>query len=273
MKIHKTTSSQIRKSEYGNFELQADAGWSIFDSFIDYSSGLLVVSTQNDDESTWENLGGGARGILTQKYIIDIETQKILSPDEWRKRFDYSIQTQISADNRWKMISQRVHNAERNSDSYLEKLYEVGSDTVISESTSAAFRDKARETLLERHILDEIAKPQIKAEAAERLAREPKQYCGCCGKQVGYMPRYPRYICDTCYNLPKTDEQGRLVRFSNAGMFGGFVVYYIDEAGAIISQDDKHSSFVCYINGRAYVAQEARFGGIVIEPYEDFEDI
>jgi hypothetical protein len=265
MKIITTDFFNKSLSEYGDFEVEIDSGWSILDSIIDFESGLLVITTQNDNKNTWKNLGGGARGILTRQYIIDKSAKKILSAVEWRKYFDYDSKITISANNEWKMISQRIYNIERDTDLYDEKIYEISSNQLIAQSTSLAFRDKERETLLAQHIRQTIEKPQIEAEAAARRAQEPIQYCGCCNKEVNYMPRYPKYICSDCYKLPKTDKQGQLIEFGNTSMFGGFTVYYIDEAGKILSQDDSHSSFMCQINGRTYFAEEGKFGGIVIQ--------
>jgi hypothetical protein len=71
--------------------------------------------------------------------------------------------------------------------------------------------------------------------------------------QVPHQEQYPQAVCPTCYDQA-CDAHGQTLRFFNVSMSGGF--------GAVIA--DSH---VCYIEGVACWADEARFGGIVIQPY------
>lgn len=61
--------------------------------------------------------------------------------------------------------------------------------------------------------------------------------------------------------LKKPDSEGRKVEFYNSE-FGGFGVqgYYLDT-----EEEEKYNSKICYIDGKEFYAEEARFGGIVIQ--------
>ena len=87
------------------------------------------------------------------------------------------------------------------------------------------------------------------------------QYCPICLVEVASSPRYPRYVCAAC-DGKATDENGRLLTFSNESFSGGFIAKYADTGG-------ERDSHVCFIDGVKCWADEARFGGIVIQPMED----
>ena len=54
-------------------------------------------------------------------------------------------------------------------------------------------------------------------------------------------------------------ETGRRLSFSNIDFSGGFEAVFTDTA-------EKHASHVCYVRGVRCWADEAHFGGIVIQP-------
>jgi len=81
--------------------------------------------------------------------------------------------------------------------------------------------------------------------------------CPICGAPAPASPRYPRRLCPACV-LEATDAQGRLLRFSNESMSGGFEARYAD-TGA------RHDSHDCFVRGLRCRADEARFGGIVVQ--------
>ena len=58
-----------------------------------------------------------------------------------------------------------------------------------------------------------------------------------------------------------TDEQGRPLTFSNTSPTGGF------EAVIRATGETRHSH-ICYVEGRGCWADEARFGGIVVQPVD-----
>ncbi len=74
--------------------------------------------------------------------------------------------------------------------------------------------------------------------------------------------RYPSIACRSCIKMA-VDSYGKNVRFENVDAFGGFVAIHCDQNENIIRKDEDH---ICFINGIACYADEARFGGIVIKP-------
>lgn len=81
--------------------------------------------------------------------------------------------------------------------------------------------------------------------------------CPICNKEKSLNPRYPNEICRDCYSL-STDINGRKLLFYNAYAGGGYKSVYEDT-------DEVYDSNTCYVNGIECFADEARFGGIVIE--------
>jgi hypothetical protein len=83
------------------------------------------------------------------------------------------------------------------------------------------------------------------------------QVCPVCGVPVTPMPRYPRYVCATCAAKAVTSD-GRPLRFFNLSLSGGFGAEYADSG-------EPYDGSTCYIDGVKCFADEARFGGIVIQ--------
>ncbi len=83
------------------------------------------------------------------------------------------------------------------------------------------------------------------------------QKCPICSTVVTFSARYPRYVCDGCF-VKAVDEVGRSISFSNVSLSGGFAALYRDT-------NEERDSHVCYIDGIKCRADEAYFGGIVIE--------
>jgi hypothetical protein len=86
------------------------------------------------------------------------------------------------------------------------------------------------------------------------------QSCPICSTPVPPNPRYPRYLCPSCSGKA-TSEDGRLLEFSNVSMSGGFAARYADTG-------EEYASHECFVDGVKCHADEARFGGIVIEVVE-----
>jgi hypothetical protein len=406
MQIIKSTLFNPRKCEYGDFELMPETGWKISQTFIDYESKLLIVSVSIIDQSKWIDNGYNGRTIPTREYKIDLKTLSILQPEQWQKYFNYDKLEIISEDKRYKLISQRMHDPERNSDGYEEELYDLTSNTLISRSSSIAFQKDKRENLLEaryRSIKEReerkqvlAAKPTLEQYYYNQLAglknhdailcyydsvnvfqlnyedgkfvlsgsgklpsdykewksmkfhlvkiylnlsdfweefiatekwylrfnylnghgrdsskalvlakfviqffnglrsrhdftyaeygkinnwsnlvwseeykgTEIKQWCSNCLKEVYYQARYPKYICSECASKNKYDKLGNLLEFSNLGFSGGFKITYNDASGNTIREDDTQEYCECMIDNKMFFAQEARFGGIVIQKKE-----
>lgn len=87
-----------------------------------------------------------------------------------------------------------------------------------------------------------------------------KQYCGFCRQEVSPSPRYPNYLCEACTKRI-TDPDGRRVDYFNTDPMGyGCQGYYAGTNG-----QERYDTNSCYIEGVACEAEEARFGGIVIQ--------
>ena len=83
------------------------------------------------------------------------------------------------------------------------------------------------------------------------------QWCPICSTEVPDNPRYPRYVCDRCA-AKAASADGRPLEFFNEGMSGGFVARYADT-------HEPYPGHECFIDGVKCWADEARFGGIVIQ--------
>ncbi|RPJ26982.1 MAG: hypothetical protein EHM33_09575 [Chloroflexi bacterium] len=84
------------------------------------------------------------------------------------------------------------------------------------------------------------------------------QQCPICHTSIQPFERYPRYLCPECASRAKSDA-GRLLKFSNIDMTGGFIAEYADTS-------ESYPSHECYVDGIHCYADEGHFGGIVIQP-------
>ena len=91
--------------------------------------------------------------------------------------------------------------------------------------------------------------------------KKEKQLCPICLSAVSNFSRYPNYICSSCASKAKS-KNGRLLSFSNESLSGGFTAQYSDN-GEVYK--DGH---ICYIDNIKCIADEAKFGGIVIETFD-----
>ncbi|MBK7705839.1 MAG: hypothetical protein IPN69_24170 [Acidobacteria bacterium] len=81
--------------------------------------------------------------------------------------------------------------------------------------------------------------------------------CPICRKPADHWDRYPKQVCTDCASRT-SDQFGRGVLFSNDDLAGGLVATYNDDGAP-------YASPYCWIDGVACIADEHRFGGIVIE--------
>ena len=86
------------------------------------------------------------------------------------------------------------------------------------------------------------------------------QTCPICATEVPSEPRYPNKLCDRCSALAR-DEQGRQVRFRNETLLASGFLAEVDDHGVWRPRDDGK----CRVDGRACIAGEHRFGGIVVQ--------
>ena|SRR5687768_7850983 len=83
------------------------------------------------------------------------------------------------------------------------------------------------------------------------------QHCPICGDEVQPSQRYPRYVCHPC-GLKAASAGGRRLRFSNVSFSGGYQAHYEDNG-------EEYPSHECFIDGVRCLADEHRFGGIIIQ--------
>lgn len=81
--------------------------------------------------------------------------------------------------------------------------------------------------------------------------------CPICSKPVPHWERYPRAVCEVCYDKA-CDAYGQKLSFYNISIGGGFKAVFTET-------QEEYQSHTCYIEGVECLADEARFGGIVIE--------
>lgn len=81
------------------------------------------------------------------------------------------------------------------------------------------------------------------------------QQCPICGATQQRNLRYPRYLCPECA-AQASDEVGRRLQFTGLGC--GFRAAYVDTG-------ELRNTHVCFVRGRQCWADEAHFGGIVIQ--------
>lgn len=83
------------------------------------------------------------------------------------------------------------------------------------------------------------------------------QKCPVCGRDVKLNERYPRYVCSSCVKRA-TDEHGKSVEFYQSGALGLLAGRYTETGEPYLPCD-------CLIDGVDCWAEEARFGGIVVQ--------
>tara|TARA_Y100000389_G_scaffold198796_1_gene235953 strand:- start:3399 stop:3713 length:315 start_codon:yes stop_codon:yes gene_type:complete len=92
--------------------------------------------------------------------------------------------------------------------------------------------------------------------------------CPICKTMMDSMPgRYFNVVCNDCIKIyGMVDQNGNNIKFGNIDIYGGL-------KSITTNKDDKNEiigdSNVCYINGFKCKAEEARFGGIVIQCFEN----
>ena len=89
------------------------------------------------------------------------------------------------------------------------------------------------------------------------------QRCPVCETEVPASPRYPRKVCTDCVKRARTNDD-RPVAFFNQALSGGLEGRYADNGEEYPLPD-------CTIDGVPCRAEEARFGGVVIQVIGDGE--
>jgi hypothetical protein len=87
----------------------------------------------------------------------------------------------------------------------------------------------------------------------------PSHPCPICANPVPHWERYPLAVCPNCDRKACNDRGQKLV-FFNLSLSGGF-------GARVADTEEDYPSHICYIEGKKCWADEARFGGIVIQPH------
>ena len=89
--------------------------------------------------------------------------------------------------------------------------------------------------------------------------------CPICSKPTPHQERYPLAVCSNCFNKASDKPNGmaslrtgRKLSFFNLDLGGGYRAV-VEETG------EEYDSHVCYIDEVKCRADEARFGGIIIQ--------
>lgn len=98
---------------------------------------------------------------------------------------------------------------------------------------------------------------ELVAEYIPLFSTSQSYSCPICGTPLNPNPRYPRYVCRAC-SAKAVAPNGQRLLFSNVDMSGGYTAKYADTGF-------DYPSHECLIDGVRCHADEARFGGIVIE--------
>ena len=86
--------------------------------------------------------------------------------------------------------------------------------------------------------------------------------CPICGTEQPEVPRYPGYLCRECVGRAATAD-GRTLSLVNTSLMGGFAARYADNGELAEEESVTH---IVYVDGTRSWADEARFGGIVVQP-------
>ena len=90
-------------------------------------------------------------------------------------------------------------------------------------------------------------------------------HCPICAASLEPVARYRCYVCKDCASRAATLD-GRALEFFNLDLSGGFGARHTDD-------QSPHYSHDCLIDGNPCRADEARFGGIVIEKIDASVDL
>lgn len=89
----------------------------------------------------------------------------------------------------------------------------------------------------------------------------PVAPCPLCGNSRLHFDRYPLAVCQDCA-AKATNQEGQRLAFYNKDLSGGYRAI-VTETG------EPYDSHFCFIDGVSCYADEARFGGIVVQVEQD----
>ena len=86
--------------------------------------------------------------------------------------------------------------------------------------------------------------------------------CPICGTEQPALSRYPDYLCRGCVSRASTKD-GRRLQLVNTSAGGGFAARYADDGELC---EEVTLTHIVYVDGVRCWADEARLGGIVVQP-------
>jgi hypothetical protein len=95
----------------------------------------------------------------------------------------------------------------------------------------------------------------------------PTHPCPISGTPTPHLDRYPASVCAECQERA-TDRGGRRIVGYNEGLSGGLIVFYADSTSGPQTEiaGEVLDTGRCWIDGIECTIQEARFGGVVVQP-------
>ena len=87
------------------------------------------------------------------------------------------------------------------------------------------------------------------------------QHCPICRSEMRENKRYPRCLCGGCAAKVE-DEAGRRLEITNANAGDGIRISYAVTGEERVSRE-------CFVQGVRCWAQEAHFGGVVIQAFDE----
>ena len=235
--------------------------------FLDFESGLLIIDSKNLDPESQRRVGV-MTFYETKIHVVDLTTLQELTPEQWAVHFDYEPSRSVSPDGRFELVEQRILGDDGKGDSIESELFDAATGESRATSDGVAFQSKKRRNLLDGVLELEDQQAKRDQDLEDQIRAGNAQRCAHCDTPVHRNVRYPDHLCTACAALEKVDEQGRKVTFTNASMSGGLIIYRWAD-GEVISEDSSKQQFVCLIEGKRYVAREARIGGVVLSPEND----
>jgi hypothetical protein len=164
--------------------------------------------------------------------------------------------------NDWKELNTNDNRTNFKLDLIEKFIADTNERILASKNAPKSYRASLIDFLVKLSLQKELLENELQGES---VMLEETQSCSNCLKDVPHSLRYPEYICEDCRNKEIRDINGTLVEFCNKGFGGGLLVIYCDENKQVIREDTSFIKFECYLDGKTFIASEAKFGGIVIQ--------
>jgi hypothetical protein len=90
--------------------------------------------------------------------------------------------------------------------------------------------------------------------------------CPICNSPLTRLIRYPLSICGSCASIENIkDASGNTVTFCNTDALGGGFASLHTINGKTVKKEEN----ICFVKGIKCFAEEARFGGIIIQVWKE----